>query len=47
MSKQQVIFEDLGTMGYKQAWDLQERLLQENVRIKSAVRSSESGVLGQ
>ncbi len=40
MQKQQVIFEDLGTLGYKQAWDLQEELLQENVRVKSIVGSN-------
>jgi lipoyl(octanoyl) transferase len=35
MSKQQVLFEDLGTMPYKQAWDLQESLLQKNLKVKS------------
>jgi len=44
MNKQQVIFRDLGKMDYKTAWDYQERLLQENIRIKSGVQSSESGV---
>jgi lipoyl(octanoyl) transferase len=44
MSKQQVIFQDLGSMGYKNAWDFQEELLQENVRVKSVVGSRESGV---
>ena len=39
MDKQQVIFRDLGKMDYKTAWDYQESLLQENVRIKSAVFS--------
>jgi lipoyl(octanoyl) transferase len=39
MNKQQVIFEDLGQMDYKTAWDYQESLLQENVRRKSEVRS--------
>ena len=39
MDKQQVIFRDLGNMDYKEAWDYQESLLQENVRIKSAVFS--------
>jgi lipoyl(octanoyl) transferase len=34
----QVFFQDLGTMPYKEAWDYQEQLLQENVAIKSAVR---------
>jgi lipoyl(octanoyl) transferase len=39
MSKQQVIFKDLGQMDYQSAWDYQEKLLQENVRRKSEVRS--------
>lgn len=38
MSKQQVIFRDLGIMDYKSAWDYQEQLLQDNVKIKSAIR---------
>ena len=44
MNKQQVIFRDLGKMDYKEAWDYQERLLQENIRRKSGVLSSEPGV---
>jgi lipoyl(octanoyl) transferase len=35
MEKQKVLFQDLGQMDYKVAWDYQERLLQENVRLKS------------
>lgn len=35
MQTQQVNFRDLGMMDYKAAWDLQESLLQENVRTKS------------
>jgi len=42
MNKQQVIFRDLGHMDYKTAWDYQESLLQENVRIKSSVFSQQS-----
>jgi lipoyl(octanoyl) transferase len=38
MDKQPVIFRDLGKMDYKTAWDYQESLLQENVRIKSLAR---------
>lgn len=45
MSKQAVIFQDLGLMDYQSAWDYQESLLKENVRKKSAVRSLESGVV--
>jgi len=36
MEKQKVIFRDLGQMNYQAAWDLQESLLKENVRRKSA-----------
>jgi lipoyl(octanoyl) transferase len=39
MSKQTVIFRDLGRMEYKTAWDYQESLLKENARRKSAVSS--------
>jgi lipoyl(octanoyl) transferase len=35
---QKVIFKDLGRMEYQRAWDYQEGLLQENVRIKSEAR---------
>ena len=36
--KQQVLFEDLGLMPYKQAWDYQESLLQQNLEIKRKLR---------
>lgn len=42
MKKQQIIFKDLGVMEYQTAWDYQEKLLQENVRIKTAARIDES-----
>ncbi len=35
---QQVYFEDLGQMPYKQAWDYQESLLQRNLKVKSELR---------
>jgi lipoyl(octanoyl) transferase len=41
MAKQSVIFRDLRQMNYKDAWDYQETLLQQNVKIKSGVRSRE------
>ncbi len=47
MSKQKVIFKDLGPMGYKQAWDIQEGLLQENVQIKSEARSQQKAAISQ
>lgn len=39
MQKQQVFFHDLGQMAYKEAWDYQEQLLQENVKRKAAARA--------
>src|SRR5215467_3690326 len=39
--KQTVTFRDLGRIEYKTAWDYQEGLLQENVRIKSEARTQE------
>jgi lipoyl(octanoyl) transferase len=44
MNKQQVIFQDLGNMDYQTAWDYQEKLLQQNVKIKSAAYSSAPAV---
>jgi lipoyl(octanoyl) transferase len=41
MIKQVVIFEDLGRMGYGDAWAYQEELLQKNVRLKSESRKQE------
>lgn len=35
MDRQEIIFRDLGLMEYQAAWDYQERLLKENVAIKS------------
>ncbi len=42
MIMQDVFFSDLGQMDYRHAWDFQEKLLQENVRIKSEARSQKS-----
>ena len=39
MSKQPVIFRDLGRMDYKTAWDYQESLLKENTRRKSLIHN--------
>ena len=39
--KQTVIFRDLQQMDYRSAWDYQEVLLQENVRVKSELRKLE------
>jgi lipoyl(octanoyl) transferase len=35
LEKQQVIFEDLGIINYKSAWDYQEELVKKNLEIKS------------
>lgn len=42
MEKQKINFRDLGQMNYQAAWDLQESLLKENVRRKSATENGES-----
>lgn len=39
-SKQEIVFRDLGLMEYKAAWDLQEKLLHENVAVKSDSNSN-------
>ncbi|MGB3007484.1 MAG: lipoyl(octanoyl) transferase LipB [Chitinophagaceae bacterium] len=36
MSKQQILFKDLGKLEYQEAWDYQESLLKENVNRKSS-----------
>lgn len=40
MEKQQVIFEDLGMIAYKDAWDYQEELMQQNIRAKLSAKES-------
>ena len=35
MSSQEIIYKDLGVMDYQQAWDLQESILQQMVKLKS------------
>src|ERR1700754_2458993 len=40
-----IIFEDLGRMGYQEAWDYQESLLKENVRIKTDARERGDGIV--
>jgi lipoyl(octanoyl) transferase len=42
LDKQQVIFEDLGIINYKSAWDYQEELVKKNVDIKIELRKAES-----
>ena len=38
MEKQHIIFEDLGIINYKAAWDYQEELVKKNVEIKAEAR---------
>jgi len=45
MDHQEVWFRDIGTMRYKDAWDYQEQLLQENVAIKTEQRRREDADL--
>src|ERR1700733_5361701 len=40
---QPVIFKDLGLIDYKSAWDYQEKLLQQNLAVKSAHRNDPAG----
>ena len=37
MQKQPVIFVDMGVIGYKDAWDKQEQLMQENLKSRATV----------
>ena len=38
-NKQGVLFRDLGQIEYRDAWDLQEKLLKENVEVKALIRN--------
>lgn len=40
LEKQQIIFEDLDVMNYKDAWDYQEELVKKNVQVKSEARNA-------
>jgi lipoyl(octanoyl) transferase len=43
MQSRKVYVEDLGRMGYAEAWDLQERLLKQNLEIKAAQHRERPG----
>lgn len=43
---QEVIYKDLGLVRYKDAWDYQEDLLQQNVKIKSTLLHREKAMAG-
>ena len=40
LEKQHIIFEDLGIINYKAAWDYQEELVKANVDIKAEARNA-------
>jgi lipoyl(octanoyl) transferase len=40
LEKQHIIFEDLGIINYKEAWDYQEELVKKNLDIKSEIRKA-------
>src|SRR6185312_4057851 len=40
LEKQRIIFEDLGIVNYKAAWDYQEELVKKNLEIKSELRKA-------
>ena len=40
LEKQRIIFEDLGIVNYKEAWDYQEELVKKNLEIKSEARKA-------
>lgn len=42
--KQGVLFRDLGQIEYRDAWDLQEKLLQENVAVKATLRNMQLAI---
>ncbi len=42
LEKQHIIFEDLGIIHYKKAWDYQEELVKKNLEIKSEARKAMS-----
>lgn len=41
LEKQKIIFEDLGTIRYKTAWEYQDEKVNENLQIKAALRKAE------
>jgi lipoyl(octanoyl) transferase len=44
VDNRKVIYKDLGIIDYKTAWDYQEKLLQQNVAIKSAIRNGQQTI---
>jgi lipoyl(octanoyl) transferase len=46
LTKQIVLFKDLGLIDYQSAWDYQEKLFQQNVSIKAVLRNMEMAAPG-
>jgi lipoyl(octanoyl) transferase len=46
LDKLNVIYKDLGLISYKDAWDYQESLLQQNVKVKSFLMKKEKAAAG-
>ncbi len=44
MEKQIILFQDMGKMDYKQAWNYQESLLQKNLAVKAKARNEEQTI---
>ena len=42
--KQVVLFKDLGRQEYRETWEYQEKLLQENVGVKAALRNRQLAI---
>ena len=47
LDKLTVVYKDLGLIGYKEAWDYQEALLQQNVKVKSYLMKREKILAGE
>ncbi len=46
MDKLKVVYKDLGLVRYKEAWDYQESLLQQNIQVKSYLMNKEKALAG-
>ena len=47
LEKQRIIFEDLGIINYKVAWDYQEKLVKKNLEIKSELRKAAGNAISE
>jgi len=46
LDKLKVVYKDLGLIRYKEAWDYQENLLQQNIQVKSYLMNKEKAMAG-